>query len=118
MRAARYGAFWQLAENFLFGRFLRTTQIVAGRRSDNENVSCDRATILELLTLYLHFVVMQQTNLPARPLLNRSLEGRRLVVIGGTSAFGMATAKAAKVIISQSPPANHWIWVSCGFERP
>jgi hypothetical protein len=49
-----------------------------------------------LLTLYLHFVVMQQTNLPARPLLNRSLEGQRLVVIGGTCAFGMARAKAAK----------------------
>ena len=44
MRAARYGAFWQLAENFLFVRFLRTTPIVAGRRSDSKNVSFDRAT--------------------------------------------------------------------------
>ena len=54
---------------------------------------------------------MQQTNLPARPLLNRSLEGQRLVIIGGTSGFGMATAKAASaegasVIVASSKKSN------------
>jgi hypothetical protein len=38
MRAARYGAFWQLAENFLFVRFLRMTRIAAGRRGDSKRV--------------------------------------------------------------------------------
>jgi translation initiation factor 1 (eIF-1/SUI1) len=41
---------------------------------------------------------MQQTNLPARPSLNRSLEGQRVVIIGGTSGFAMATAKAASAL--------------------
>jgi NADPH:quinone reductase-like Zn-dependent oxidoreductase len=54
---------------------------------------------------------MQQTNLPVRPLLNRSLEGQRLVIIGGTSGFGMATAKAASaegasVIVASSKKTN------------
>jgi NAD(P)-dependent dehydrogenase (short-subunit alcohol dehydrogenase family) len=54
---------------------------------------------------------MQQTNLPARPSLNRSLEGQRVVIIGGTSGFGMATAKAASaegasVIVASSKKTN------------
>ena len=54
---------------------------------------------------------MQQTNLPARPSLNRSLEGQRLVIIGGTSGIGMATAKAASaegalVIVASSKKTN------------
>ena len=53
MRAARYEAFWQLAENFLFRRFLRTTLIVAGRRSDSKNVSFDPIIIFELFMLRL-----------------------------------------------------------------
>ena len=53
MRAARYGAFWQLAENFLFERFLRTTLIVAGRRNDSKNVSFDPVIIFELFMLRL-----------------------------------------------------------------
>jgi NAD(P)-dependent dehydrogenase (short-subunit alcohol dehydrogenase family) len=40
-------------------------------------------------------MVMQQTKSPARPSGNRSLEGQRVVIIGGTSGFGMATAKGA-----------------------
>src|SRR5271165_1764979 len=55
MQAARYEAFWQLAENFLFVRFLRTTLIVAGRMSDSENVSFDRAILFELSMLRLQF---------------------------------------------------------------
>jgi NAD(P)-dependent dehydrogenase (short-subunit alcohol dehydrogenase family) len=51
---------------------------------------------------------MQQTNLPARP---RSLEGQRVVIISGTSGFGMATAKAASaegasVIVASSKKTN------------
>ena len=38
---------------------------------------------------------MQQTKFPVCPSLNRSLEGQRIVIIGGTSGFGMATAEAA-----------------------
>jgi hypothetical protein len=53
MRAARYEAFWQLAENFLFVRFLRTTPIVAGRRNDSKNVSFDPVIIFELFMLRL-----------------------------------------------------------------
>ena len=54
---------------------------------------------------------MQQTNLLARPSLNRSLEGQRVVIIGGTSGFGMATAKAASaegasVIVASSKKTN------------
>ena len=86
MRAARYEESWQLAENFLFVRFLRTTLVVAGRRSDSKNVSFDRATILELFMLSPIIVVMQQTNLPARPSLNRSLEGQRVVIIGANAS--------------------------------
>src|SRR3984893_7379334 len=56
-------------------------------------------------------VVMQQTDLPARPSLNRSLEGQRVIIIGGTSGFGMATAKAASaegasVIVASSKKTN------------
>jgi NAD(P)-dependent dehydrogenase (short-subunit alcohol dehydrogenase family) len=54
---------------------------------------------------------MQQTNLPVRPSLNRSLEWQRVVIIGGTSGFGMATAKAASaegasVIVASSKKTN------------
>ena len=51
MRAARYEAFWQLAENFLFVRFLRRTLIGAGRKGDSKKVSLDRTIIFELLML-------------------------------------------------------------------
>lgn len=56
-------------------------------------------------------MVMQQTKSPARPSLNRSLEGQRVVIIGGTSGFGMATAKAASaegasVIVASSKKTN------------
>ena len=54
---------------------------------------------------------MQQTKSLARPSLNRSLEGQRVVIIGGTSGFGLATAKAASVegasvIVASSKEAN------------
>src|ERR1700686_528081 len=39
LRLSADEAFWQLAENFLLERFLRTTPIVAGRRNDSKNVS-------------------------------------------------------------------------------
>ena len=56
-------------------------------------------------------MVMQQIKSPARPSLNRSLKGHRLVSIGGTSGFGMATAKAASaegasVIVASSKKSN------------
>src|SRR6516165_6979995 len=56
-------------------------------------------------------MVMQQIKSPARPSLNRSLEGQRVVIIGGTSGFGMATAKAASaegasVIVASSKKGN------------
>ncbi len=56
-------------------------------------------------------MVMQQSKIPARPSLNRSLEGQRIVIIGGTSGFGMATAKAAaaegaSVVVASSKRAN------------
>ena len=56
-------------------------------------------------------MVMQQTKSPTRPSLNRSLEGQRVVIIGGTSGFGMATAKAASaegasVIVASSKKTN------------
>ena len=54
---------------------------------------------------------MQQIKFPARPSLNRSLEGQRIVIIGGTSGFGMATAKAASaerasVVVASSKRTN------------
>jgi NAD(P)-dependent dehydrogenase (short-subunit alcohol dehydrogenase family) len=54
---------------------------------------------------------MQQTILPARPSLHRSLAGQRVVIIGGTSGFGLATAKAASaegasVIVASSKKTN------------
>src|SRR5260221_9224821 len=56
-------------------------------------------------------MVMQQTKSPARPSLNPSLEGQRVVIIGGTSGFGMATAIAASaegasVIVASSKKTN------------
>src|SRR5260370_32588680 len=56
-------------------------------------------------------MVMQQIKSPARPSLNRSLKGQRVVIIGGTSGFGMATAKAASaegasVIVASSKKTN------------
>ena len=56
-------------------------------------------------------MVMQQIKFPARPSLNRSLEGQRVVIIGGTSGFGMATAKAASaerasVVVASSKRTN------------
>jgi NAD(P)-dependent dehydrogenase (short-subunit alcohol dehydrogenase family) len=58
---------------------------------------------------------MQQTKSPARPLLNLSLEGQRIVIIGGTSGFGMATAKAASaegasVIVASSKKTRTELW--------
>jgi NAD(P)-dependent dehydrogenase (short-subunit alcohol dehydrogenase family) len=54
---------------------------------------------------------MQETILPTRPSLHRSLAGQRVVIIGGTSGFGMATAKAASaegasVIVASSKKTN------------
>jgi NAD(P)-dependent dehydrogenase (short-subunit alcohol dehydrogenase family) len=56
-------------------------------------------------------MVMQQIKSPARPSLNRSLEGQRIVIIGGTSGFGMSTAKAASaegasVVVASSKRTN------------
>jgi NAD(P)-dependent dehydrogenase (short-subunit alcohol dehydrogenase family) len=56
-------------------------------------------------------MVMQQKEFMARRSLNRSLEGQRVVIIGGTSGFGMATAKAgsaegASVIVASSRKTN------------
>jgi len=56
-------------------------------------------------------MVMQQTKSPARFSPNHSLEGQRVVIIGGTSGFGLATAKAASaegasVIVASSKKAN------------
>ena len=56
-------------------------------------------------------MVMQQTKSPARPSFNPSLEGQRVVIIGGTSGFGIATAKAASaerasVIAASSKKTN------------
>ena len=42
-----------------------------------------------------HFDGMQQTKSPAEQRLNPSLNGQRIVLIGGTSGFGFATARAA-----------------------
>jgi len=93
MRAARYEAFWQLAENFLFERFLRTTLIVAGRRNDSKNVSFDPDIIFELFMLRLQIMVMQQINFPARPSLNRSKTFIWLPFAGGISAFAVILPK-------------------------
>ena len=54
---------------------------------------------------------MQLRESSARPSLSRSLAAQRIVIIGGTSGFGMATAKAASaegasVIIASSKKAN------------
>jgi NAD(P)-dependent dehydrogenase (short-subunit alcohol dehydrogenase family) len=54
---------------------------------------------------------MQHTRNSNRSSLNRSLEGQRIVIIGGTSGFGMATAQAASaegasVIVASSKKAN------------
>jgi NAD(P)-dependent dehydrogenase (short-subunit alcohol dehydrogenase family) len=54
---------------------------------------------------------MQQVKSLARPSLNGRLEGQRVVIIGGTSGFGMATAKAASgegasVIVASSKMGN------------
>jgi NADPH:quinone reductase-like Zn-dependent oxidoreductase len=56
-------------------------------------------------------MVMQQIKFPARFSLNRSLEGQRIVIIGGTSGFGMGTAKAASaegasVVVASSKRTN------------
>jgi hypothetical protein len=61
MRAARYGAFWPLAENFRPGRFPRRILIVAGRKSDNKKVSFDRAILFELFMIPLQVRGMQET---------------------------------------------------------
>jgi hypothetical protein len=53
LRLSADEALWQLAENFLFERFLRTTPIVAGRRNDSKNVSFDAVIIFELFMLRL-----------------------------------------------------------------
>jgi NAD(P)-dependent dehydrogenase (short-subunit alcohol dehydrogenase family) len=54
---------------------------------------------------------MQQIKSLAGSSLNRRLEGQRVVIIGGTSGFGMATAKAASaegasVIVASSKKSN------------
>jgi NAD(P)-dependent dehydrogenase (short-subunit alcohol dehydrogenase family) len=54
---------------------------------------------------------MQHTNTSDRFPLNRSLLGQRIVIIGGTSGFGLATAKAASaedasVIVASSKKVN------------
>lgn len=56
-------------------------------------------------------IVMQHTKTSDRLSLNRSLLGQRIVIIGGTSGFGLATAKAASaegasVIVASSKKAN------------
>jgi NAD(P)-dependent dehydrogenase (short-subunit alcohol dehydrogenase family) len=56
-------------------------------------------------------MVMQATKSPAGFSPNHSLEGQRVVIIGGTSGFGLATAKAASaegasVIVASSKKAN------------
>jgi NAD(P)-dependent dehydrogenase (short-subunit alcohol dehydrogenase family) len=52
---------------------------------------------------------MQQTKSSAQLSLKRTLEGQRVVTIGGTSGFGMAAAKAASaegasVIVASGHP--------------
>ena len=54
---------------------------------------------------------MQPTKLSAHPSLHRSLEGQRIVIIGGRSGFRMATAKAASpegasVVVASSKRTN------------
>src|ERR1700722_12136974 len=80
MRAARYGAFWQLAENFLFVRFLRKTPIVAGRRSDSKNVSFDPIIIFELFMLRLKLWSCNNQNFRSVPhsIVARHLSGCHL----------------------------------------
>jgi NAD(P)-dependent dehydrogenase (short-subunit alcohol dehydrogenase family) len=56
-------------------------------------------------------MVMQQTKSFTRSSLHSTLEGQRVVIIGGTSGFGMATAKAAaaegaSVIVASSQRDN------------
>ena len=80
MQAARYEAFWQLAENFLFVRFLRTTLIVAGRRSDSKNVSFDRAILFELSMLRLQFWSCNKQNFPPVPHSTVAWKGNGLVI--------------------------------------
>jgi hypothetical protein len=61
MRAARYGAFWPLVENFRPGRFLRRILILADRKSDNKKVSFDRAILFELFVIPMQLRGMQET---------------------------------------------------------
>jgi hypothetical protein len=61
MRAARYGAFWPLAENFRPRRFPRRIPIVADRKTDNKKISFDRAFLFELFMIHLHLIGMQET---------------------------------------------------------
>ena len=54
---------------------------------------------------------MQQKEFSAHFSLNRSLDRQRIIIIGGTSGFGMATAKAASaegasVIVASSRKTN------------
>jgi NAD(P)-dependent dehydrogenase (short-subunit alcohol dehydrogenase family) len=51
--------------------------------------------IFELRMACRTFDGMQQTKSPAEQRLNHTLAGQRVVLIGGTSGFGFATAKAA-----------------------
>jgi hypothetical protein len=61
MPAARYGAFWPLAENFRPGRFPRRILIGVGRKGDNKEVSFDRAILFELFMIPLQMRGMQET---------------------------------------------------------
>ena len=71
MRAARYGAFWLLVENFRPGRFPRRVLIVADRKSDNKKVSFDRAILFELFMIPLQIRGMQETKEFGLGLVNR-----------------------------------------------
>ena len=56
-------------------------------------------------------ITVQHTKTSDRLSLSRSLLGQRVVIIGGTSGFGLATAKAASaqgasVIVASSKEAN------------
>jgi NADP-dependent 3-hydroxy acid dehydrogenase YdfG len=68
--------------------------------------------IFELKNNCGQFDRMQQTKLQESQRLTRTLNGQRIVLIGGTSGFGFATARAAAsegaaIIVASSSKAKH-----------
>ena len=78
---------------------------------DSKKVSSDPTMIFEFEALCRQIKHMQETQSQDSQQLNRTLNGQRIVLIGGTSGFGFATAKAAaregaSVIVASSSRAK------------